>query len=193
MERFCDKCGTLVSGDGGFCPSCGAPMSSAFGSTGQQGGGVDLSKQGSMPSTADAMPYPTVPTPTPTGNTYQGQSNYGQPNYGQPIYPQNNYMQNNYMQNREMTLGQWMLTIFLSGLGIIGIILLFVWGFSADTPTSKKNYARAMLIFQGIALVLSFLFIPVFMGVIYSIAEEFEDPMYSSILPNLFSMFSGMN
>lgn len=29
MERFCDKCGTLVSGDGAFCPQCGAPMASA--------------------------------------------------------------------------------------------------------------------------------------------------------------------
>lgn len=29
MERFCDKCGTLVSGEGTFCPQCGAPMASA--------------------------------------------------------------------------------------------------------------------------------------------------------------------
>ncbi len=29
MERFCDKCGTLVSGDGAFCPQCGAPLPSA--------------------------------------------------------------------------------------------------------------------------------------------------------------------
>lgn len=26
MERFCDKCGTLVNSDGGFCPMCGASM-----------------------------------------------------------------------------------------------------------------------------------------------------------------------
>ncbi len=27
MERFCSKCGSLVSGS--FCPQCGAPMESA--------------------------------------------------------------------------------------------------------------------------------------------------------------------
>lgn len=26
MERFCDRCGSLVSGDGKFCPLCGAKM-----------------------------------------------------------------------------------------------------------------------------------------------------------------------
>lgn len=184
MERFCDKCGTLVSGDGGFCPSCGAAMGSVFGNN----GGVDLTK-GSMPSTSDPMPTP-IPTPTPINmgnNNYQGQSNFSQ-----PIYPQNNYMQNNYMQNQEMTLGQWVLTIFLSGLGMIGIILLFVWAFSANTPTSKKNYARAMLIFQGIALVLTFLFIPLFIGGLVGIVEEIGDmSMRSEYAAILFSMFLG--
>ena len=168
MERFCDKCGSLVSGDGSFCPSCGASM----GSVGTQGG-VDLSKGGSMPSTSD----PFVPTPTPTpiptqGSSYQqSQSGYTQPNYSQTVYPQTIYPQS--AQNQEMSVGQWVLTIFLSGLGIIGIILLFVWGFSADTPIAKKNYARAMLIFQAIALALSFIMIPIFFSIIYGIAEEF--------------------
>ena len=164
MERFCDKCGTLVSGDGSFCPSCGAPMGSV-----DTQSGVDLSKGGSMPSTSSV--------PTPVGSSYQQtqsgytQPNYSQPNYGQPIYPQPSYPQNS-AQNQEMSVGQWVLTIFLSGLGIIGIVLLFVWGFSADTPLAKKNYARAMLIFQAIALVLSFIMIPIFFGIIYGIAEE---------------------
>ena len=156
MERFCDKCGSLVSGDGGFCPSCGAPMSSV--------GGVDLT----MGSSASGVP-------TPTGSSFSQQpgytqSNYSQPNYSQPTYGQTIYPQNN-AQNQEMTVGQWFLTIFLSGLGIIGIILLFIWAFSADTPTSKKNYARAMLIFQAIALVLSFVLLPLLMGVVFSVAE----------------------
>lgn len=158
MERFCDKCGTLVSGEGGFCPSCGAPMSSAM------QGGVDLSKPNSMPSTSDPMPSQTYIAPTPVNNTYYDQSNFGQ----QPIYPQN------FAQNQEMSVGQWMLTIFLSGLGSVGIVLLFVWGFSNDTPIAKKNYARAMLIFQAIALVLTVFLIPFFVIALAGIAEELE-------------------
>lgn len=186
MERFCDKCGSLVNGDGGFCPSCGAQM-----------GGIDLSKGGSMPSTSDSV------VPTPTGSSYQPQPGYSQPqsNYQQPNYQQTNYSQptygqtiytNNNAQNQEMTVGQWFLTIFLSNLGVIGLILLFVWGFSADTPPAKKNFARAMLIMQAIAFVLSFILVPIFFGVIYGIVEDLGGS-YLSIQnsASLFTMFTG--
>lgn len=177
MERFCDKCGTLVSGDGGFCPSCGAPMSSVF------QGGVDLSKPDTMPSTVDRMPSQTYIPPMPVNNTYQGQSNYGQSNYGpQPIYPQN------FAQHQEMTVGQWALTIFLSGLSIIGTILLFIWAFSDDTPTSKKNYARAMLIFQVAAIVLSIFLIPFFIIFISEIVEEFGSDVSSGMIMSSFGL-----
>lgn len=140
MERFCNKCGSLVNGDGVFCPNCGEKLDSA----------VDLGK----PSTqVDVMPTApvssntfgsTTNTTNTTNNTtgYQGQM----PNYSQPAYQQPVNMQG------EMTVGQWVLTIFLSGLGIIGLILLFVWAFGNDTPTNKRNYARAMLIWQAISV-----------------------------------------
>lgn len=170
MERFCDKCGSLVSGDGGFCPSCGASMGSV--------GGVDLSKNSSMPSTSDI--------PTPTGSSYQTQQNYTQPNYQQTNYSQPIYRQPVYAQNQEMTVGQWILTIFLSVLGIIGIILLFVWGFSADTPQPKKNYARAMLIIKAVVFVLSFLFIPLLsiflIGIVDGIADGYMGYEYTASL-----------
>ncbi len=177
MERFCDKCGTLVSGEGGFCPSCGAPMSSVF------QGGVDLSKHGSMPSTSDTMPAQTYIPPTPVNNTYYGQSNFGQPNYGsQPIYPQN------FAQHQEMTVGQWALTIFLSGLSIIGTVLLFIWAFSDDTPTAKKNYARAMLIFQAIAIALSIFLVPFFFVFLSDILEEIGSEVGFSMLMSPFGL-----
>ena len=136
MERFCDKCGTLVSGDGKFCPTCGAPMESV----------VDLEK----PSTPSVEPM--QPTPIPT-NTYGQNNNYAQ----MPSYPQT-YNAAPSRPADEMTVGQWVLTVFLAGLGIIGLILLFVWAFGSDTPPSKKNWARAMLIWQAIAIGLIILF-----------------------------------
>ncbi|MDE7230419.1 MAG: zinc ribbon domain-containing protein [Oscillospiraceae bacterium] len=179
MERFCDKCGSLVSGEGDFCPSCGARMSSVF-DVGVSSG-VDLKKQGTMPSTSDRMPYSTVPTPTPTNNTYQGQSNYGQQPNGQPIYPQGSYM-----QSQEMTVGQWFLTIFLSCLHLIGLVLLFIWAFSATTPTAKKNYARAMLIFWAIAFVLGFFLVPIFIGTLVSVFREIDwEEMFAALLLRL--------
>lgn len=133
MERFCDKCGTLVQGEGKFCPTCGAPLESA----------VDLSKPAGAPS---VEPMQSAPVPTPMGNTYQS------PNAAQmPSYPQSYNNSGTTERTENMTVGQWVLTIFLSSLGIIGLILLFVWAFS-DTPQPKKNYARGMLIMMAIML-----------------------------------------
>lgn len=136
MERFCSKCGTLVQGEGKFCPSCGAELESA----------VDLGKP--APSVE-----PMQSTPAPSENLYTN-TNSAQ----MPAYPQS-YNNNSYNANtQEMTVGQWVLTIFLSGLSIVGLILLFIWAFG-DTPQPKKNYARAMLIWQAIALGISILYI----------------------------------
>lgn len=153
MERFCNKCGSLVSGDGVFCPNCGEKLDSA----------VDLGK----PATEDMMPTVsstpvssnsvgttnTVYGATNTTNTTTTASNMGgyqgqMPNYGAPVYPQST----GNSQDAEMTPGKWALTIFLSCLGIIGIILLFVWAFGSDTPPNKRNYARGMLIYYAITI-----------------------------------------
>ncbi len=130
MEKFCDKCGTLVSGDGKFCPNCGAELP----------GAVNLSKEDVQPS----MPV----APAPVDSTYSGSGPVQQ-----PIYPQTG----NGEYTEEMTLGQWVGTILLTScLGIVSLVLLFVWGFG-DTPQPKKNYCRAMLIVQAIILGVSLL------------------------------------
>lgn len=141
MERFCSKCGTLVEGEGKFCPSCGAVLESA----------VNLDKP--APSVEPMQPAP------PPSNPYTGSNPYTSSNSAQmPSYPQS-YNSNNYSSaTQEMSVGQWVLTIFLSALSIVGLILLFIWAFG-DTPQPKKNYARAMLIWQAIALGITILYI----------------------------------
>ena len=172
MERFCEKCGSLVSGDGEFCPSCGARMSSAFSNNSIGNvGGVDLSKQGdSMPNNSYSGGYQSPyqnGQPAPVNNTYSGQSNYN----GQ-VYPGQTYNGINNAQNQVMSVGEWALTIFLSGLGIIGIVLLFIWAFDSTTPQNKKNYARAMLIFEAIAVGLAILFVIISIGIGFSVADS---------------------
>lgn len=90
-------------------------------------------------------PQPQQPAQqTPPAQYNQYSNPYSQP-YRQPTYTA--------PADPPMTLGQWVGTILLTQcLGIISIILLFVWGFSNDVPLSKKNYCRAMLIFEAIAL-----------------------------------------
>ena len=139
MERICPNCKAMVEGDGQFCPECGAALP----------GAVDLTKPAGNESTP-INSNPVNPAPTPVNPNYSGSA---APNYSQPIYSQNN----NVAYTENMTLGQWVGTILLTScLGIISIILLFVWGFG-DTYEPKKTYCRAMLVVQAIMLGISLL------------------------------------
>lgn len=53
-------------------------------------------------------------------------------------------------------LGEWMLTIFLAAIPVVNIIALLVWAFSSSTKPSKQNWARAILIWMLIAMVIGF-------------------------------------
>lgn len=68
-------------------------------------------------------------------------------NQGQNQYPYQ-YPYNSIYE--PMSLSQWMVTLLLLVIPVVNIILLFVWGFSGDTNISKKNFARAQLIFMAI-------------------------------------------
>ena len=184
MERFCHKCGSLVTGTGAFCPLCGEQMDVAAVSLTKPEENTPVVENDIMPTGAgnpNAAPVGATATAqmgyaAPQNNTYaQPNTGYGQPNgYAQPNpnmapYPAQPMPYNNVTAPaaKEMTVGEWVLTIFLSGLGMIGLVLLFVWGFSNDTPTPKKNYARAMLIWQAIAVgivIILYIFLFAIMG-----------------------------
>lgn len=63
-------------------------------------------------------------------------------------------------ENDEKTVsfGNWMGTMLLPFIPIIGIfiyiVMMFVWAFGSDTPKSKKNWARASLIVSVAAIIL---------------------------------------
>lgn len=135
MSKTCKNCGNTFEDHMNICPRCG------------------------MQYVADPTPQYTAP---PYDNTNQPQNQYAQPGtynqqgyqqqaYGQPVYQQPAYRPYS-AANEEMTVGNWVATIILTNLSFIGLILLFVWGFSDNVPTAKKNYCRAMLIMQAITL-----------------------------------------
>jgi len=55
-----------------------------------------------------------------------------------------------------MTVGDWVGTFLLSGIPIVGFILLIVWAFDSNTNTNKKNYARAVLLLGAIGVAIWF-------------------------------------
>ncbi len=54
-----------------------------------------------------------------------------------------------------MSVSDWVLTIFLSGLPLIGLVLLFIWAFGDNQRPERVNWAKATLVWMllGIALV----------------------------------------
>ena len=50
------------------------------------------------------------------------------------------------------SVGSWMLTLFVCGIPVIGVIYLLVLAFGSGAAPSKRNFARAALIWTLIAL-----------------------------------------
>ena len=53
-----------------------------------------------------------------------------------------------------VSVGNWMLTLFLTFIPIVNIIMLLVWAFSSSTPPSKANWAKAALLWVLIGILL---------------------------------------
>lgn len=116
--------------------------------------------------------YQQVSNPNPYGQSVQPE--YGQaPVYGQPpMYGQPAPMVN--PQDLEpVSIGTWLGIMFLSLIPCVNIVLLFVWAF-ADGKESRKNWAKAQLIFVAIMIVIEILVILLFgtaiTALLYSIA-----------------------
>ncbi len=74
--------------------------------------------------------------------------------------------------DKPMTLGDWVVTLILTAIPIANIVLLFVWGFSSNTNTSKKNWARATLIFFAVGIAVWVLFLGSMVGSIISNSQN---------------------
>ena len=158
MERFCNRCGSLVTGDVKFCPNCGELMQ----------GAVDLGKADAMPPAGQNYGYGVQPN---YGNQPIERSGYG---YSTPQYGNNN---NNIApggaQNGTMTTSQWLGTIILcTFFGMISLVLNIVWGFGSNTPEPKRSFCRAMLIVNIIGYVLA-TFVSIFFLAIFG--SEFSE------------------
>ncbi|GGF49490.1 hypothetical protein [Echinicola rosea] len=76
-------------------------------------------------------------------------------------------------KNLPMSVGDWIITLLISGLPVVGFIMLIVWAVDKSTPTTKSNYAKAALILYAITVALTFLFIGV-IGFSFLSYENFE-------------------
>ena len=50
--------------------------------------------------------------------------------------------------------GEWIVTLLVTMIPLVGFIMLFVWAFGGNTNPSKANFAKATLIFMAIIFIL---------------------------------------
>ncbi|WP_457944418.1 hypothetical protein [Caproiciproducens sp. LBM24188] len=72
--------------------------------------------------------------------------------------------------DRPLSIGEYIVMMIVGAIPLVGLIMMFVWGFSGNSNTNRKNYARAMLIMMAIGIVLSIIFSASIMAALGSIA-----------------------
>ena len=60
-----------------------------------------------------------------------------------------------YPEYPDESVGSWMLTLLVCGIPVIGVIYLLVLAFGSGSAPSKRNFARAALVWTLIALVVT--------------------------------------
>ncbi len=67
-----------------------------------------------------------------------------------------------------MTVKDWVITMLITAIPLVGFVMLFVWGFSDSENPSKSNWAKATLIMFAIGVVLYILFFVLIFGAMFS-------------------------
>ena len=73
---------------------------------------------------------------------------------------------NEFPEHPDDSVGSWMLTLFVAGIPLAGFIYLLVLALGSGSSPAKRNYARAMFIWQIIALIGLILMFVLFGGAI---------------------------
>jgi hypothetical protein len=73
-----------------------------------------------------------------------------------------------------LSVKDWLITVILAAIPIVGLIMLFVWAFGSDTPQTKANWAKAVLLFYVIMIVLYIVFIIVFGAAMFSAMGNYQ-------------------
>ncbi len=74
-----------------------------------------------------------------------------------------------------MSIKDWVITLIITAIPLVGIVMLFVWAFGSDANLNKRNWAKAALITAAIFAVLYFVVFILFMGLIFSGGSEISE------------------
>lgn len=65
--------------------------------------------------------------------------------------------------NQPVKTGDWVVTLLITAIPVIGFVMLFVWAFGNNANPSKANWAKATLLWFAIIIIL-YIFFAIFFG-----------------------------
>lgn len=74
-----------------------------------------------------------------------------------------------------MSVKDWVITLLITAIPLVGIVMLFVWAFGSDTNLNKRNWSKGALVLAAIVAVLYFIVFVLFMSLFFSGASEISD------------------
>ncbi|AFA50024.1 zinc ribbon domain-containing protein [Acetobacterium woodii] len=128
---FCGNCGEKIPDDAVFCTHCGAKQTAS------------ASKEQSTDSGQNYQPARRVELP-PVEKVERSSNPASPGKVGNDV--------------DLISMGQYIIMFLIMAIPIVGIVMLFIWGFSSETGPNKKNFARAYLIMMVIAFVIGIIF-----------------------------------
>lgn len=74
-----------------------------------------------------------------------------------------------------MSIKDWMITILITAIPLVGFVMLFVWAFGGgSTNPNKQNWAKATLIWFAIIIALYLIVFMIFGAAFLSNYEDFD-------------------
>ena len=71
-----------------------------------------------------------------------------------------------------LSVSDWLITLLISAIPLVGFIMLFVWAFSSNVPASKSNWAKATLVLMVIGIVLAIIILVIFGATILGLYDS---------------------
>lgn len=73
-----------------------------------------------------------------------------------------------------MSVKDWIITLLITYIPLVGLIMLLVWAFDSSTHPNKKNFAKASLVWMLIGIVLALIFFALFASMMMGVMGTME-------------------